>query len=111
MCRTFRIAVLLNANGRPRYMTAYMTTENGDMYRGQVLPQRWRQDRWVRERPGLPLKLGTVQVVNYGQTRSVPESISDLLKNGNVVAACFCGFNNTEILRQELTDNGVYVPE
>ncbi|EYC10563.1 hypothetical protein Y032_0055g2628 [Ancylostoma ceylanicum] len=106
-----KVSVLMNDKGTPRYYAAYATSETGEMFRGQMIAEKWREDRWVGERSEIRLKLGAVQVANFGKPRKVPTSLAETLRNSLLVSVCLSGFLETEILRQELSDRGTVVPK
>ncbi|EYC34663.1 hypothetical protein Y032_0001g84 [Ancylostoma ceylanicum] len=106
-----KVGILVNDKGVPRYFAAYGTSETCEMFRGQMIAEKWREDRWVRERTAIRLKLGAVQVSNFGKPRKMPTSLSDMLRNALSISVCFCAFLETEILQQELRDREVVVPK
>ncbi|KAL6727499.1 hypothetical protein Aduo_009369 [Ancylostoma duodenale] len=131
-----KIGILINDKGMPKYYAGkyifqeekfnpsifffekkrsgvyvYATSETEEMFRGQMVAEKWRKDRWVEERAGIRLKRGAVQVSNFGKPRKIPTSLVEMLRNAISTSVRLCGFEETEILQQELRDRGVILPK
>ncbi|RCN33472.1 hypothetical protein ANCCAN_20696 [Ancylostoma caninum] len=104
-----KISVLVGTPTGAKNMTAFATSEVGDLFRGQVVPHLWREDKWLGDRNGLAFRLGAVQIVNFGPTRQLPNSLSDTLQRSTLSSVCFSGFQNLESIRESLIDKDVIV--
>ncbi|KAL6730704.1 hypothetical protein Aduo_001655 [Ancylostoma duodenale] len=50
-----RLSVLVALNGVILHLTAFATSKDGDYYRGRLLSNQWREDRWIEDRDGVEL--------------------------------------------------------
>ncbi|KAL6730703.1 hypothetical protein Aduo_001655 [Ancylostoma duodenale] len=57
-----RLSVLVALNGVILHLTAFATSKDGDYYRGRLLSNQWREDRWIEDRDGVELKFGDLRV-------------------------------------------------
>ncbi|KAL6732202.1 hypothetical protein Aduo_002985 [Ancylostoma duodenale] len=91
-------------------ITAFSTSENGDYYRGQLLPNQWREDRWIGDRDGIELKFGDLRVINFDDTRRLPFSLLYTIKRSLLSSSCFNGLADMEEFRIDLLERSVVVP-
>ncbi|KAL6727447.1 hypothetical protein Aduo_009320 [Ancylostoma duodenale] len=89
--------------------STFATSEDGDYYSGRLLPNQWREDRWIGDRDGVELKFGDLRVINFGDTRRLPFSLLDTIRRSLLSSACFNGLADMEEFRVELLERGVAV--
>ncbi|EYC26164.1 hypothetical protein Y032_0011g1594 [Ancylostoma ceylanicum] len=105
-----KITVLISTPKGAQYLTAWATSETGDLSRGQVVPHPRREDRRPGDRNGVALRPGAVQVANPGATRQPPDSPSDTFTRSTPSSVCFSGFHSLESIRDTLVNKGAIVP-
>ncbi|RCN39182.1 hypothetical protein ANCCAN_14907 [Ancylostoma caninum] len=97
-----RLSVLVTLNGVIQHLTAFATSEDGDYYRGRLLPKQWSEDRCIGDGDGVELKFGDLRVTNFGDTRDtrrLPFSLLDTTWRSPLSSACFNGLADMEEFR------------
>ncbi|EYC04847.1 hypothetical protein Y032_0085g1827 [Ancylostoma ceylanicum] len=105
-----RVAIPVVLSSAMRHLSAFASTAEEDYFRGRLLPNQFREDRWIGDREGIKLKFGDLRVTNFGDIRRLPFSLEDTIKPSLLTSVCFNGLADLEELRVELSEKGVAVP-